>query len=232
MLQPIPADVRVTIDPQHLEGGTRKGIISMSDSDLKNVNVSQALATADPGPLGLAGFAMTTFVLSCFNANFFNASLTTVVLPLALFYGGLAQLLAGMWEFKRNNTFGALAFTSYGAFWMSFAAYVYFIAGKLPATMAHDATGLFLLSWTIFTFYMMIASFGTNGVIATVFVALFLTFAALTVGAFGNSSTMTHIGGYLGILTALLAWYGSFGGVANATFGKPVIPMLPFSRRA
>jgi succinate-acetate transporter protein len=199
----------------------------MSDTDVREVAVSTSAATADPAPLGLAGFALTTFVLSCFNANLLDASLTAVVLPLALFYGGLGQFLAGMWEFKRNNTFGALAFTSYGAFWMSFAAYVYFIAGKLPAATAHEATGLFLLAWTIFTAYMMIASFGTNGTVAAIFVALTLTFILLTIGAFNNSSSMTHLGGYLGLLTAILAWYGSFGGVVNATFGKTIVPLFP-----
>lgn len=199
----------------------------MADTDVREISVSQVAFTADPGPLGLAAFATTTFVLSCFNANLFDAGLVGVVLPLALFYGGLGQLLAGMWEFKRNNTFGAVAFSSYGAFWMSFAGYAYFIAGKLPAATAHDATALFLLAWTIFTFYMMIASFGTNGAIVAVFVALFLTFLFLTVGAFNGSAGLTHLGGYIGIITAILAWYASFAGVANATFGRVIAPVFP-----
>ena len=193
--------------------------------------MSSVTATADPAPLGLAAFALTTFVLSVFNAQLLPGGLVLVVLPLALFYGGIAQLLAGMWEFKRANTFGALAFSSYGAFWMAFAAYVHFIAGSLPAATANQATGIFLLAWTIFSVYMMIASFGTNGVIASIFVVLSITFILLTIGTFGNSASITRMGGYLGIVTALLAWYGSFALVTNATFGKTVIPVFPFKKK-
>src|SRR2546423_2102797 len=88
---------------------------------------------ADPGPLGLAGFAMTTFVLSMFNAKLVGSGGEPIVYGLALAYGGLAQVLAGMWEFRTGNTFGAVAFTSYGAFWLSFWAYVQFFADKVPA---------------------------------------------------------------------------------------------------
>ena len=181
---------------------------------------------ADPGPLGLAAFAMTTFVLSCFNAGFFGAKspLEAVVLPLALFYGGFAQLLAGMWEFRKANTFGALAFTSYGAFWLSFAAYVKFVAPGLGAG-AGSATGLYLLGWTIFTAYMTIASLRVSVAVAAVFVALLLTYALLTVGAFTGSAGISVIGGYLGLLTAVLAWYASFAGVVNATWRRSVLPV-------
>ncbi len=188
-------------------------------------------ATADPGPLGLAGFAMTTFVLSVFNANIIgNQRLSVVVLPLALFYGGIAQLLAGMWEFKKNNTFGALAFTSYGAFWLAFAAYVKYLAGGLPAAQAHEATGLFLLSWTVFTLYMLVASLRTTGIIAAVFAVLTVTFILLTIGALGNHPDITKAGGWLGLVTAALAWYGSMAGVTNATWGRSVLPTWPASR--
>ena len=184
---------------------------------------------ADPGPLGLSGFALTTFVLSVFNAGILDPKLTLVVLPIALFYGGIAQLLAGMWEFKRNNVFGAVAFTSYGAFWLAFDGYVKYIAGGLPASDAYQATGLFLLAWTIFTVMMLVASFGTNAVIVTVFVVLSATFIFLTLGAFLQSAGFTKIGGYLGIVTAGAAWYGSLAGIANSTFGKTVFPTYPFT---
>ncbi len=207
----------------------------MSDTAVKpqEVVVSSVANTADPGPLGLAGFALTTFCLSVFNAGILNADLQGVVLPLALFYGGLGQLLAGMWEFKKNNTFGAVAFTSYGAFWMSFAGFVYLIVPKLveaKATNINEAVGLFLLAWTIFTLYMTIASFGVNGAVNAVFIVLFVTFVFLTIGNFANNASMVKVGGYLGILTALLAWYTSFAGVANATFGRVVAPVFPKKR--
>jgi succinate-acetate transporter protein len=183
---------------------------------------------ADPGPLGLAGFAMTTFLLSVFNANIIgNQKLGAVVLPIALFYGGIAQLLAGMWEFKKNNTFGALAFTSYGAFWLAFAAYVKYVAGGLPANQAHEATGLFLLAWTIFTFYMVIGSLRTTGVIAAIFVVLFVAFVLLTIGQLGSHPDIYKAGGWAGLVTAALAWYGSMAGVTNATWGRTVLPTWP-----
>jgi len=182
---------------------------------------------ADPGALGLAGFAMTTFVLSCFNAGLIDASLETVVLPLALFYGGTAQLLAGMWEFRKGNTFGATAFSSYGAFWLAFAAYVKFVAGGLPPDTANQATGLFLLAWTIFTAYMTVAAMKTNGAVLAVFVVLTLTFLFLMIGEFASSGGITKFGGWLGLLTAVIAWYASFAVVTNTTWKQTVLPTWP-----
>src|SRR4051794_1623038 len=120
---------------------------------------------ADPGPLGLAAFALTTFVLSMFNADLVGAGGEPIVFGLALAYGGLAQLLAGMWEFRTGNTFGAVAFTSYGAFWLSFFVFVTFFEDKLPAKdagVAGHAVGLYLIAWGIFTAYMFIASLRTT----------------------------------------------------------------------
>jgi succinate-acetate transporter protein len=194
-----------------------------------------AVSIADPGPLGLAGFAMTTFVLSAFNTNVLNPSMEAAVLPLALFYGGLAQLLAGMWEFRKGNTFGATAFASFGAFWLAFYWLITYDAAKLaPATDAHKAIGLFLLSWAIFTAYMTIAAMRTSGAVLAVFVALTITFILLAIGAFATGQSgkdWTHIGGWLGFVTAILAWYASFAGVTNATFAKTVVPTWPLANR-
>ena len=190
---------------------------------------------ADPGPLGLAGFAMTTFVLSAFNTNVLNPSMEAAVLPLALFYGGIGQLLAGMWEFRKGNTFGATAFSSFGAFWLAFYWLITYDAAHLaPAADAHKAVGLFLLSWAIFTAYMTIAALRTSGAVLAVFVVLTVTFVFLTIGAFatGNGAKdFTHIGGWCGFVTALLAWYASFAGVTNATFAKTVVPTWPLANR-
>jgi len=186
---------------------------------------------ADPGPLGLAAFALTTFMLSVFNAGIIkNGALEAVVLPVALFYGGLAQVLAGMWEFKKANTFGALAFTSYGAFWLSFAALVKFVAPGLPAADAHTGIGLFLLAWTIFTVYMTVATLRINGALLSVFVVLSLTFIFLTVGQLNSSSSMGKVGGYLGLLTAFLAWYTSAAGTIASTFKKSILPTFPLAK--
>jgi uncharacterized protein len=178
---------------------------------------------ADPGPLGLAAFAGTTFVLSVFNTNMANSSGTNVVIGLALFYGGIGQLLAGMWEFRKNNTFGAIAFTSYGAFWLSFG-YLIRYTDLSKATNVDQALGVFVLMWTIFTLYMTVAAIRVSGAVGAVFVLLTLTFAALTIGYFNHSTDWHKLGGYLGIATALVAWYASMAGVTNATWGRTVMP--------
>lgn len=184
---------------------------------------------ADPAPLGLGAFAMTTFVLSVFNADILNIKLEAVVLPLALFYGGLVQLLAGMWEFRNRNTFGALAFSSFGAFWLSYAAYVKYVAAGLgPDTFR--ATGLFLLAWAIFTGYMLIASLRVSAAVAMVFLTLFVTFVLLTIGELNTNMTIVHYGGYVGLATAFFAWYASFAGVTNATWKRTILPVIPLTR--
>jgi succinate-acetate transporter protein len=185
---------------------------------------------ADPGPLGLAAFALTTFVLSMFNAGLVSDKGEPVVFGLALAYGGIAQVLAGMWEFRSGNTFGALAFTSYGAFWLSFWAYVQFYAAKIPATDAGHAVGLYLIAWGIFTGYMFVASLRTTGAIALVFILLTVTFVLLGIGDAGAHTGITKLGGYVGLATALAAWYASFAGVTNATFGRVVLPVRPLAR--
>lgn len=183
---------------------------------------------ADPGPLGLAAFALTTFVLSVFNAGLLDKSLEPVVLPLALFYGGLGQLLAGMWEFRKANTFGAVAFSSYGAFWLSFAAYVKFIAPGLGSQADH-ATGLYLLAWGIFTAYMTVAALRVNVSVLLVFIALTLTFFVLTFAEYSGAKGVAHTGGWLGLITAALAWYGSLAGVVNSTWKRTVVPVVPLA---
>ncbi|AEW98783.1 acetate uptake transporter [Streptantibioticus cattleyicolor] len=186
-------------------------------------------ATADPGPLGLAAFATTTFVLSCVNAGLADAAVTATVLPLALFYGGLVQLLAGMWEFRKANTFGATAFSSYGAFWLAFAGYAKFVAPGLPAASAHQATGLFLLAWAVFTAYMTVASIKVSGAVLGVFAALTATFVLLCAGDFAQATGLTRAGGWVGLLTALIAWYASFAAVTNATWRRVVLPTWPLA---
>src|ERR671931_2299108 len=154
---------------------------------------------ADPGPLGLAGFAMTTFVLSMFNADLVNKGGEPVVLGLALAYGGIAQLLAGMWEFRTGNTFGAVAFSSFGAFWISFWALVVFYAPKIPAADAGHAVGLYLWAWAIFTAYMFIASLRTTGAVAMVFALLAVTYILLAAGNSGGHEDVIKWGGYIGL---------------------------------
>ena len=185
---------------------------------------------ADPGPLGLAGFALTTFVLSMFNAGLVAKSAEPVVLGVALAYGGIAQLLAGMWEFRTGNTFGAVAFTSYGAFWISFWALVTFFAPEIPPEHLGAALGLFLIPWGIFTAYMFVASLRTTMAIALVFGLLTITFFLLGIGNANESDGLIEVGGWAGLLTAVAAWYASFAAVTNSTFGKAVLPVGPLAR--
>jgi len=185
---------------------------------------------ADPGPLGLAGFAMTTFVLSMFNAQLVGSGGEPVVLGLALTYGGLAQLLAGMWEFRTGNTFGAVAFTSFGAFWLSFAVLVAFFEPSIPEASLSSAIGLYLWAWAIFTTYMFIASLRTTGAVALVFLLLSVTFILLAAGNSGANTDVVKWGGYLGLATAVAAWYASFAAVVNSTFKRTVMPVVPLAR--
>jgi uncharacterized protein len=180
---------------------------------------------ADPGPLGLAGFAGTTFVLSMMNANLVSDAGIGVVLALAVAYGGLAQLLAGMWEFRTGNTFGAVAFSSFGAFWISFFFLLHLTAKD---GVTGHAVSLYLWMWGIFTIYMFFASLRTTGAVALVFLLLSITFVLLAIGDMGDGhKSITHAGGYVGIATAVAAWYASFAAVINSTFGRVVLPVFP-----
>jgi succinate-acetate transporter protein len=180
---------------------------------------------ADPGPLGLAAFAMTTFVLSMFNSELMGKGGEPVVLGLALAYGGLAQVLAGMWEFRTGNTFGAVAFTSFGAFWISFWAYAQFYEKTVPKVDAGHAVGLYLIAWGVFTTYMLVASLRTTAAISLVFILLAVTFFLLGIGNANAKPDVVKWGGYVGLATAAAAWYASFAAVTNATFGRTVLPV-------
>jgi succinate-acetate transporter protein len=200
---------------------------SRSDSTVASVPAERApaIAVANPAPLGLAAFALTTFVLSMFNAGLVSTKGEPVVFALALAYGGLAQILAGMWEFHAGNTFGGTAFTSYGAFWLSYWAFVQFYAKDVPASAAGHAVGLFLIAWGIFTAYMFVASLRTSAAVALVLFLLAVTYIVLGIGNAGAHSGIVKAGGWLGLATAVAAWYASFAQVTNATFGRTVFPV-------
>jgi uncharacterized protein len=183
---------------------------------------------ADPAPLGLAAFALTTFFLSFVNAGLVPDTVEPVVFGLALAYGGGAQLLAGMWEFAKGNTFGATAFSSYGAFWLSFWWLTAHLADyKIPASDVGKGVGLYLIAWGIFTAYMSVAATRVSGAVLAVFVLLTLTFLVLGVGDLTTTDGITKLGGWIGILTALAAWYASFAGVTAFTFKRPLVPTAP-----
>ena len=195
------------------------------DAPLPRASLAGA-GIADPAPLGLGAFALTTFVLSVVNTDMVKAE--PVVFGLALAYGGIAQFAAGMWEFAKGNTFGATAFTSFGAFWISF----WYLTGHtnmtgIKAGDAANGVGLYLLAWGLFTLYMTVAATRVSGAVLVVFVLLTITFFLLAWGEFATSSGIHKTGGWFGIATALAAWYASFAGVTAFSFKRPLVPIAP-----
>ncbi|MDY6049570.1 MAG: acetate uptake transporter [Corynebacterium sp.] len=181
--------------------------------------------SVDPGPLGLAAFATTTFLLSLFNAGLLPGTAEAVVLPVALFYGGIAQLLAGMWEFACKNTFGATAFTSFGAFWLSFWGLLHFYVPEIPEAERGAAIGWFLVLFGIVAAILLVAVLGTsNTILKVTFILLVIAFACLAGGDLFGATGLTRAGGWMGMITAISAFYGSAAGVINATWGRKVIP--------
>ena len=193
--------------------------------------VPLAARLADPVPVGLAGFGLTTFMLSLIESGLIDKSAMPVVFGSALAYGGLLQLLAGMWAFVRNNTFAAVALGSYGAFWISFWALNAFYMDKIPAGEQHAALGLFLISWGIFTFYMWLVSLRVNLAVMLIFLTLCPAYVLIGIGTVDGSSTVVHIGGIFGIATALLAWYVSFADTLHNTVGRTLLPLVPFAAK-
>jgi uncharacterized protein len=191
---------------------------------------------ANPAPLGLAGFAATTFMLSMINADLVSHLALTGVLGLALAYGGIAQLIAGIWEFRTGNTFGAVAFCSYGAFWISFYFLVTVGLKDVPVREVDSVIGLYLWTWGIFTTLMFFASLRTTGAVAIVFLLLAITFIVLGIGnsaLAGGTATINgtvKLGGWLGIATAIAAWYTAIAAVLESTFGRTVLPVFPLNR--
>ena len=200
---------------------------------------------ADPAPLGLGAFALTTFMLSGHNASFIPDILWV---GLALFYGGVAQLLAGMWEFRNRNVFGATAFSTYGGFWLSLGVFVVLaeatsLGSGLKGPDVDNGLAWFLVSFAIFNTYMMLWSLRINWAVFGVFLTLEITEILLAIGFFriahGGTTWILHAGGWAGIVTAAVAWYTSAAGVVNGMSPSPVLPVgqplwgrLPlFSRR-
>jgi uncharacterized protein len=179
---------------------------------------------ADPAPLGLAAFALTTFLLSVVNARWtVGNSAGTAFLGYALAYGGIVQILAGMWEFRNRNVFGATAFSTYGAFWVGLFFWLRTVPGA-PGTTGHDL-GWILLAFLFFNTYMLLLSAQVNLAVFGVFLTLELTEIILIAGDFTSSPGVTQLGGYVGIVTALVAWYTSAAGVSNGLAGKIRIPV-------
>ncbi|HET7629255.1 MAG TPA: acetate uptake transporter [Bacillales bacterium] len=177
---------------------------------------------ANPAPLGLAGFGLTTVLLSLVNAGVLSDGAMGMVLALAIVYGGIAQLLAGMWSFRRGDTFAATAFSSYGAFWLSFYLLLHF------ETTA--GVGAYLIFWGLLTFFLWIGTFHLNRALFFVFLTLWITYVLLAIGEWG-ASNVGQIGGWLGLLCGLTALYTSAAEVLNETAGRDILPLgKPFAK--
>jgi succinate-acetate transporter protein len=201
-------------------------------SDRKPVAAASAPTQlwGNSAPLALAAFAVTTFMLSMVNAKAINAGVEPVVFGVALMFGGLAQLIAGIIQFRTGNTFGGVLFSTFGAFWLSLFAIVQFFLKAVPLAQVGHALGLFLYAFGIFTFMMLLASFRTNVIVVAALSTLLVTFILLGAGNYGADTTVIHWGGYLGIVTAALAGYLACAEVCEASYGRSVLPVFPLAR--
>lgn len=186
----------------------------------------------NPGPLGLCGFAMTTFLLSSVNTGARGLHIPNVVVGLAFFYGGAAQLVAGLFEIAIGNTFGALALCSYGGFWLSYAAILTPSFNVLLAYADHpdqtgNALGIFLLAWFIFTFVLWLFTLKSTLAFSAIFGFLWITFLLLALGELRGSEKVTIAGGVFGYITAFTAWYNAWAGIANPQNSYLPVVVIP-----
>lgn len=181
--------------------------------------------TANPAPLGLMGFGMTTVLLNLHNAGFFK--LGTMILAMGIFYGGIAQIIAGLMEWKKNNTFGTTAFISYGLFWLSLVWLI--VAPKIGLGDVNESSAMaaYLFMWGLFTAVMFIGTLKLNKALQFVFGTLALLFFLLAVGDYTGSTTIKLIAGYEGIICGLSAMYTALAQVLNEVYGKTVAPVWP-----
>ena len=178
---------------------------------------------ANPAPLGLMGFGMTTVLLNIHNAGFFP--LGSMILAMGVFYGGIAQIIAGTMEFKKANTFGTTAFTSYGLFWISLVGLIVFPKmGWLEAPPA-SFMGWYLFMWGVFTFFMWIGTFGKNRALQFVFLSLWILFFLLAIKDWTGNANIETIAGFEGIICGLSAIYLAMAEVINESWGKSVLPI-------
>jgi uncharacterized protein len=190
-----------------------------------------ALAWGNSAPLALAAFAVTTFMLSMINAKFINAGVEPVVFGVALMFGGLAQFVAGILQFRIGNTFGGMLFTGFGAFWLAFWAIVQFYLKEIPAAQVGHAVGLFLYAFGMLALVMLVASLRTNAIVVLALSVLVVTFFLLGAGNYGAHTELLKWGGYFGLFTAALAGYLACAEVCEASYGRDILPLWPLAKR-
>lgn len=204
----------------------------MADAMDERVSMGERALLADPAPLGLAAFAFTTFLLSFANTKWLAGSAVFVVMPLAMFYGGTMQVIAGCFEMRKGNTFGFTAFCSYGAFWWFYAVLVLLgTMGIIPLASVGPAIGASLILWGLLTLYLWVPAMFANFTLNMTFLFLWLAFFALGAGALLNNADLGVLGGYFGILTAFFASYTSFAIVTNSVVGAGTLPLGPGIRQ-
>ncbi|MEN4906549.1 acetate uptake transporter [Rahnella bonaserana] len=185
---------------------------------------------ANPGPLGLMGFGMTTILLNLHNAGFFP--LTAVIVSMGIFYGGLIQVLAGMMEFKKGNTFGTTAFTSYGAFWLSLVGILMLPRMGMAEASSESFLGAYLGLWGLFTLFMFFGTLKANRGIQVVFGSLTILFALLCYGNMTGNTTVLHFAGFEGIFCGASAIYLAMAEVLNEQYGRTVLPIGEPNKKA
>jgi len=178
----------------------------------------------DPGHWAVFAFATTSFMLGFVNSNFIGASAVWIVVPVSLIFGGLVQLIVAMMEVARGNTFGAMVFGTYGPFWIIYGLYVPYFSSNVK-TGGGTAVALFLAMFAVLTFFFVVASFRTDWVLIVVFVLIDAALILLAIGAGTANNTATHVGGYITIAFAVLAWYHAFAGLISGTWGRSLLPV-------
>ena len=184
--------------------------------------------TANPAPLGLLAFGMTTTLLNLHNAGFF--ALGTMILAMGIFYGGLAQVIAGIMEWKKNNTFGTTAFLSYGFFWLTLVGLLVLPKLGWGITPETPAMVAYLVMWGIFTGVMFFATLKINGALQFIFGSLTILFLLLAIGDGTGNATITKIAGYEGIICGLSAVYTGLAQVLNEVYDRTILPICPVKK--
>jgi len=195
----------------------------MMDTQTIATSVKNLDLTANPAPLGLLGFGMTTVLLNLHNAGFF--ALGSMILAMGIFYGGLAQIIAGIQEWKKNNTFGATAFTSYGFFWLTLVALLILPKMGLADATSKEGMAAYLFMWGLFTAGMFIGTLRANRALQFVFGSLTILFFLLALGDITGNATITMIAGYEGIICGLSAIYAGLAQVLNEMYKRTVAPL-------
>jgi succinate-acetate transporter protein len=178
---------------------------------------------ANPGALGLAGFGLTTLILNLVNAEIVPREGLGMVLPVGVFFGGMAQFMAGMWDVRRGDIFGGTCFSAFGAFWMAFALMEYLALTGIMAPVPREGIAVFLGAWGFFTAYATVASLKLHKAVTAIFVLLTLLFFLLLIGQY--SHVWHLIAGWEGIVCALVALYTSAGILINTVHGKEILPL-------